>query len=236
MPIQRQQQEFHLPNGCQVILAGTDLLSAPVEVIVSPSNGGLAPGGGLAWQVIQEAGPETESACERHFQQHGKIPTAGVAVTTAGRLGYKAIIHAVGPRVVEDDAENRLTETFLNCLRTAESLGCRTLGLPAISTGIFGIPRPVCVRCFCQAVRAYWQADKPSMLQALWLCVPFDVYASFEKPFVEAMADLSGTGPALEKADAQSESYGEFTLELDESESLGFPSEWLAGKDDDGRG
>ena len=71
-------------------LAGTDLPSAPVEVIVSPSNGGLA----AAWR----------------------------------RLGYQAIIHAVGPRVVEGDAAKRLTETVLNCVRTAEFLGGRALG------------------------------------------------------------------------------------------------------------
>lgn len=232
MPPLRKQQAYDLPKDRQVILAGTDLLSAPVDVIVSPSNGGLAPGGGLAWQVTQEAGPETEAACERHYLEHGKIPTAGVAVTTAGRLDYKAIIHAVGPRVVEDEAESKLTETFLNCLRTAESLGSRALGLPAISTGIFGMPRPVCMHCFCRAVRTYWTPDQPSTLKAVWLCVPFDVYESFEKPFVEAMAGMPTAGVPSDGATESNESYGEYSLDLEDTENLEFPPEWLAGKPD----
>ena len=33
----------------KLILTVTDLISAPVDVIVNPANGGLSHGGGFAW-------------------------------------------------------------------------------------------------------------------------------------------------------------------------------------------
>jgi O-acetyl-ADP-ribose deacetylase (regulator of RNase III) len=76
-----------------------DLLSEPVDCIVNAANGGLSHGGGLALEIDRAAGPEFTEECDRLVETHGRIPVGGAGVTGAGKLPFKGIIHAVGPRM-----------------------------------------------------------------------------------------------------------------------------------------
>jgi len=53
----------------------------------------------VPWQVISKAGgPEIDNECRRHLSRCYDVKVTKNIVTTAGRLPYKAVIHAVGPR------------------------------------------------------------------------------------------------------------------------------------------
>jgi len=116
----------YAPRGCLTV-AVRDLTAAPTDGIVSPSNGGLAPGGGLAEQVLREAGPELVADCERIIESQGRIETTRALLTGAGRLPYRGILHAVGPRMIDEGFVDGLAATFLHCLELAEGAPWRFL-------------------------------------------------------------------------------------------------------------
>ena len=87
------------------------------------------------------------------------IPTGQVGVTGPGKLKCRYVIHAVGPRW--DDRESRafnvnlLANAIQNTLLKANELGCETVSMPAISSGIFGFPKPLCAEVFFRVLRRF---------------------------------------------------------------------------------
>jgi O-acetyl-ADP-ribose deacetylase len=84
----------------------------------------------------------------------------GTAVTGAGKLkqsGVKIIIHAVGPMWTNGKCgeEDELTSAVRNTLKTAENFGCRSVAIPAISSGIFGFPKRLCAKTLFDTVEKF---------------------------------------------------------------------------------
>jgi O-acetyl-ADP-ribose deacetylase (regulator of RNase III) len=71
-----------------------------------------------------------------------RCPTGEAVATTAGSLPARWIIHAVGPRWQGGGRgeADLLASAYRTSLRLADSLGARSVTLPAISAGIFGYP------------------------------------------------------------------------------------------------
>ena len=99
--------------------------------------------------VIQES--------NKHIKENREVPVGGTAVTGAGKLkqsGVKIIIHAVGPMWTDGKCgeENELTLAVRNTLKNAENYGCRSVAIPAISSGIFGFPKRLCAKTLFDTV------------------------------------------------------------------------------------
>ena len=158
-----------------------DLLGAPVAAIVNPANGGLSHGGGIAAIISNEGGPQIDRHCEKYIEKYGRIPVTKAVATTAGRLHYKGIIHAVGPRMGDGDEQNKIEATLMSCLAIAQAKGWSSLAFPAISTGLFMIPKDVCARAFKNAVSSFWTKCPDTSVTLIWLCLTIDDYPVFEK-------------------------------------------------------
>jgi putative ATPase len=74
------------------------------------------------------------------------IPTGQVGYTSAGDLAAKWVIHAVGPiyNQGQHGEHEDLKAAVRNSLLLADSLGCKSISLPAISSGIYGYPKDLC--------------------------------------------------------------------------------------------
>lgn len=140
------------------VLVG-DLLSEPVDAIVNAANGGLAHGGGVAAVIADAAGQALEDEGDAIVKQRGTISTGEAVVTTAGRLPYKGVIHAVGPMQGEGDEETKLASAIRNALLRAHEKGWRSVSFPAVSSGIFAVPLPVCARGYVRGVREFFAAQ-----------------------------------------------------------------------------
>ena len=156
-----------------------DLLGVSVDAIVNPANSGLSHGGGLAANIAREAGCQLENQCRLAIKKFGRIPVTQNVVTTAGNLPYKGVIHAVGPRMGEGDEARKIGGTITNCLRRAESRGWKSVAFPAISTGLFFVPKEICAQAFKDAVPQYWKNHANSSLELIWLCLTVDDYQIF---------------------------------------------------------
>jgi O-acetyl-ADP-ribose deacetylase (regulator of RNase III) len=148
-----------------------DLLAEPVEAIVNAANGHLAHGGGVAAAIAAAAGPELEQEGDRIVAERGEVPVGQAVVTTAGRLPFRAVVHAVGPMQGEGDEENKLAAALRAALVRASERGFASLSFPAVSSGIFAVPLPVCARAYVRAVREFFAARPDSPLRRVRLCL-----------------------------------------------------------------
>lgn len=156
-------------NNNELILRTGDLLSAPVDVIVNPANGGLSHGGGLAEQILREAGDELEIESEVLIKQHGLLNSGMAVFTTAGRLPYKAVIHAVGPRMGEGQEIEKISQAVLSSLNLCKENNWHSIAFPAISTGIFSVPVESCASGFYQAITSYWEIEGSKAPQKIYI-------------------------------------------------------------------
>jgi len=131
-----------------------DLLREPVEAIVNAANGHLAHGGGVAGIIARAAGPALQEESDRIVRERGALPSGSAVVTTAGKLPFKGVIHAVGPRQGEGDEETKLFNALNAAFACARQRGWESVSLPAVSSGIFAVPLEVCARAYLRAARA----------------------------------------------------------------------------------
>ena len=130
-----------------------NLLEEPVDAIVNAANGHLAHGGGVAGVISRAAGPELQQESDRLVAERGPFPTGSAVVTGAGKLPFKAVIHAVGPRFGEGDEEAKLVQALTSAFQRARERGWQSVALPAVSAGIFAVPLDICARAYLKAVR-----------------------------------------------------------------------------------
>jgi O-acetyl-ADP-ribose deacetylase (regulator of RNase III) len=141
-----------------------NLLEEQVEAIVNAANGHLAHGGGVAGIISRAAGPTLQEESDRLVAARGPFPTGAAVATTAGKLPFKAVIHAVGPRYGEGDEETKLVQALSAALSLATERGWQSVSFPAVSAGIFAVPLDICARAYLAAARA-------SRLRKVRLCL-----------------------------------------------------------------
>jgi O-acetyl-ADP-ribose deacetylase (regulator of RNase III) len=159
-----------------------NLLQETTDGIVNAANGHLAHSGGVALAIARAAGPEFESQCRDIIAQNGPLPTGSAVVTTAGRLPFQGVVHAIGPRQGEGDEEQKLTSALLGAYWVADRLGWKSLSLPAVSSGIFAVPLDVCARSYIAAAREFWEHCPDASLKLIRLCL-------VEGPIVNVVVD-----------------------------------------------
>ena len=77
-----------------------------------------------------------------HRHYIGGLGDGQVVSTTAGNLLADYVFHAVGPTYNNNPrASTSLNLAVTNSLRKANMLECKSIAMPAISTGIFGYPK-----------------------------------------------------------------------------------------------
>jgi len=159
------------PGGRVFEVATGDLLSEPVDAIVNAANGHLAHGGGVAAAIARAAGPALAEEGERIVSRWGPIEVGEAVVTTAGRLPFKGVIHAVGPHQGIGREEELLVQALGVAFRRAHERGWSSVSFPAVSSGIFAVPLEVCARAYVRAVRAFFDAHPASSVRTIRLCL-----------------------------------------------------------------
>ncbi|MCD6523286.1 MAG: macro domain-containing protein [Candidatus Diapherotrites archaeon] len=129
-----------------------DITEINADVIVNAANEYLQHKGGVALAIANKAGEDLIRESEEYVQKHGPLKTTGVAVTTAGNLNAKYVIHAVGPRGTN---EMQLQKTIENVMKKAMELEAKTIALPAISCGIFGFDKKLGAKVIYETVLKY---------------------------------------------------------------------------------
>jgi O-acetyl-ADP-ribose deacetylase (regulator of RNase III) len=145
-----------LPGGQALQIAQGDLTEERVDAIVNAANAHLQHGGGVAGAISRRGGPAIQAESDRWVRQHGPVAHESPAYTSGGALPCKYVIHAVGPVYGQSGEDEKLAAAVTGSLRVAEELGLASLALPAISTGIFGFPKPRAAGVILAAIPGYF--------------------------------------------------------------------------------
>ncbi len=175
-------------GGCSLELMKCDITELEVDAIVNAAGSDLRMGGGVAGAIRRRGGEEIQRECDEWVRRHGPVPVGGAVITGAGRLKAKYVIHAVGPRWGEGDEERKLRDAFYNSIRLAEEHGVRSIAFPAISAGIFGVPREVSARALLGAALEYLRSGRCAVPRIIFCLYDEETYGTFE----EVLRRLSG--------------------------------------------
>ena len=128
-----------------------DLTTYAVDAIVNPANNDLRVGGGLAGAIRRTGGPDIQLECDRH----GPVAVGEAAITGAGKLPAKYVIHQASMRLGGSTTAESVRSSTAAVLRLAEQHGIKSLAFPATGTGIAGFPLADCARIMLAEVRKH---------------------------------------------------------------------------------
>ncbi len=126
--------DIHIEQG--------DITSYKVDAIVNAANNDLILGGGLAGAIARKGGQEIQKECNKI----GPIKVGQAAITTAGKLPAKYVIHAASMRLGGVTSAESLESSTRACLEIADRYKLESIAFPAIGTGIARFPLKECAK------------------------------------------------------------------------------------------
>ncbi|ABL77604.1 ADP-ribose-binding protein [Thermofilum pendens] len=181
-------------RGLSIRLAQCDITEADTEAIVNAANSYLKHGGGVALAIVRKGGDVIQRESDEWVKRYGPVPEGEVAVTGAGKLKAKYVIHAVGPKYGDPLGDEKLARAISNSLLKAEELGLKSIALPAISTGVFGYPYRRCAEIMADVFLA--TAGKLKSLRTVLVCLwGSEAYEAFRSVFLEKLRDYISSCP-----------------------------------------
>jgi len=127
----------------RVVIQQGDITEMVVDAIVNAANNDLLLGAGVAGAIARKGG----DAIQRECDEIGSIPVGYAAITGAGKLNAKNVIHAasMGLGGIRTSAKSLQTSTA-HSLRLAAEHQLKTIAFPAVGTGVSGFPMDHCAQ------------------------------------------------------------------------------------------
>ena len=170
-----------------VEIAARDITEMETDAIVNAANSRLSHGGGVAAAISRKGGPTIQEESDLWVTVRGTVPTGSCAITGAGKLAARYVIHTVGPRMGEGDEDIKLRLATLSCLETAEKHNLKTIAFPAVSTGIFGVPLERCAAVMLGTVLEFVRSRR-SIGRVVFCLVDRAAFEVFERRFKDLLA------------------------------------------------
>ena len=125
-----------------------------MDVIVNPWNRNLIPW----WLLLPHgvSGAIKKRGGYRPFvelRRHGVLPLGGAALTSAGRLPFKAIIHVAGIGHTWCSSENSIRTSVVSALKEARARGVTSIAFPLVGAGTGGFSEERTLEMMAQEVR-----------------------------------------------------------------------------------
>lgn len=135
----------YLVNKVKIAVYVGDLLHLNnIDCIVNAANESLNHSGALAGAIRKAAGESFQTESTDYVKTHGKVAAGHVCSTSAGRLRYKRVIHAVGPRWMDFNGNNakkaeickrKLASAIENSIIEANRCQMNSVAIPAVGSG-----------------------------------------------------------------------------------------------------
>ena len=139
----------------KIILKQGDITEMEVDAIVNAANNDLILGGGVAGAIRRKGGPQIQEECNRI----GPIRVGEAAVTGAGNLPARFVIHAASMALGGRTTEPSLRSSTRNSLLRAQEKGVKTIAFPAIGTGVAGFPMKRSAEVMLQEVANFLKTE-----------------------------------------------------------------------------
>jgi len=159
-----------------------DIADQPdLDAVVNAANTELWMGSGVAGALKRRGG----DIVEREAVAQGPIALGDAVITSAGGLPNRHVVHAaaMGYRAEDETVPKRpgsrssadiIRRATLRALALAEGAGDRSVGCPALATGVGGFPLEECAAAMVGAVREYAETHPGTALELVRFVVRSD--------------------------------------------------------------
>jgi O-acetyl-ADP-ribose deacetylase (regulator of RNase III) len=162
----------------RVELSTGDITKLAVDAIVNAANTSLLGGGGVDGAIHRAAGPGLLAEC----RQLGRCPTGEARLTAGHRLPARFVIHTVGPvwRGAGANEDELLARCYRASLALALGHGIRSIAFPAISTGVYGFPRPRACAIAVHETHRFLATDA-SLERVIFVCFDSETHQLYQR-------------------------------------------------------
>ncbi|HLE26082.1 MAG TPA: macro domain-containing protein [Thermodesulfobacteriota bacterium] len=159
----------------KIIIMQGDITDIEVDAIVNAANTRLLLGSGVAGAIRRKGGDSIQRECDKI----GSIPLGQAAVTGAGKLNAKYVIHAAGMHIGGNVTEEALTGSTKNSLLRADEKGVKTIAFPAVGTGVGGFSINRCAQVMIDIVVEYLKNEKTVIEKVYFVLFDMEAYKAF---------------------------------------------------------
>jgi O-acetyl-ADP-ribose deacetylase (regulator of RNase III) len=159
----------------RIVLLEGDITAQEVDAIVNAANSELVLGAGVAGAIRERGGPAIQQECD----EVGPIQVGGAAVTGAGDLSARFVIHAAGMPPGGQASEESVRDSVRRSLELAREKGCRSIAIPAVGAGIGGLSTQRCAEILLGEAQAHL-AGETSLAEIRFVLFGEPTYRIFE--------------------------------------------------------
>lgn len=158
-----------------------DITDMDVDAVVNAANTDLLLGSGVAGAIRIKGGPSIQSECDKH----GPVALGEAAITGAGTLKARYVIHAAGMRLGGGVSRKSLESATKNSLLRADDHGVKTIAFPAIGTGVGGFPIEECAEIMIGTVLNHLRTENTLLERVFFVLFDEHSFSVFEKALKE---------------------------------------------------
>src|SRR5271170_6030532 len=125
----------------RIFIQQGDITEMDTDAIVNAANNDLQLGAGVSGAIARKGGDSIQKECN----EIGSIPVGYAAITGAGKLKSRYVIHAASMGLSgERTSAKSLRTSTAHSLRLAAERKLKTIAFPAVGTGVSGFPMDGC--------------------------------------------------------------------------------------------
>ncbi len=171
----------------KIELIKADITKLEVDAVVNAANKFLKGGGGVDGAIHRAGGAIIYEQCLLIIDKMGgELPVGEAAITQAGNMPCKYVIHTVGPvwKGGSKGEDRFLTKAYRSSLQLAVDFGLKTIAFPNISTGIYGYPKEEAANVAVKEIERFL-SENDFIEKVIFCCFEDDNY-EFYKNLLES--------------------------------------------------
>ena len=175
------------PWNERIVIQQGDITEMDVDAIVNAANNDLILGAGVAGAIARKGGESIQLECS----EIGSIPVGYAAITRAGKLKARHVIHAASMGLDDVPTTSKTLRTSTaHALRLAAERGLNTIAFPAVGTGVSGFPMDECAQIMLSEAIQHLKGE--TSIETIYF-VLFDTRArdTFRRAFEKFQRELS---------------------------------------------
>jgi len=149
------------------------------DAIVNAANTDLKLGSGVAGAIRVKGGPTIQEECDKI----GPIGLGEAAITSAGNLKVKFVIHAATMHLGGKASVESLHKAVYNALKKGKNHDVHTIAFPALGSGVGGINKKTCAQVMLEAFFDFLMTEEHSYKLIVVFLYSVDDYQIFHKYF-----------------------------------------------------